>query len=209
MEQPKRRPGRPARIDRERILCAALALEAAQRPLTMQAVADELGVHRGALYHHIADREQLVATARLTVVPDNDWMLEDDADWRVWLAAFARNSRAGLLAGTAFPEYYLWDGEAGHRQAVQVERVLAVLCRDGFTLEAASRCMTLIGEVVHSNARAAFMHRAHGAEPHRATAQRVIDADPDSFPLIRALSPADPDVQFTYDLDVLLSGVAL
>ncbi|GAA4987887.1 hypothetical protein GCM10023205_68470 [Yinghuangia aomiensis] len=74
---PKRRPGRPARTNRDQIVRAALDVDAQGGAVSMQAVADRLGVTPAALCHHVADRDELVAgvaVARLDAALDDSWM---------------------------------------------------------------------------------------------------------------------------------------
>lgn len=209
----RRGPGRPARIDRSMIIEAALAIDTAGRPLSMRAVAERLGVARPALYHHVADRDALVAMvalARLEHELDEAWMPSDSTDWRAWLTGFAVSIRSRLLAEPAFPEYVLLEGDAGQRQLAQVERLLGVLVRAGFDAADAERCVTLIAELVHVNARAVFVMREAGQEPHRISVAKALkDSDAD-LPLMRAARADrfDPEAQFLFDLETALDGLA-
>ena len=54
----RRRVGRPARINRQ--LIAEAAGEIGLADLTLKAVADRLGVSVTGLYHHIADKDDLM-----------------------------------------------------------------------------------------------------------------------------------------------------
>ncbi|MGA4544259.1 TetR/AcrR family transcriptional regulator C-terminal domain-containing protein [Uniformispora flossi] len=212
MDGSKRGRGRPARIDRERIVQVALALQEDGRPLSMQAVADRLGVQRPALYHHVADRDALVAlvaAARIEDAMDESWMPADDADWRTWLEAFARTSRESLLELTEPAEYQLFVGSVGRRQLDQVERLFAVLLRDGFAARTAGLAVTLVGELVHANVRSVLVLRRHDAEPHRASVAAVVAQDPEAFPALRAVGAEgyDAGVQFDFDLEAALTAL--
>ena len=59
---PRRRPGRPNRIDRETIADAAIELiaEAGVDAITFQALAARLGVRHPALYRHVNGRPDLL-----------------------------------------------------------------------------------------------------------------------------------------------------
>jgi AcrR family transcriptional regulator len=87
--------GRPAQIDRAAILAASLELadEQGLAAVTMQAVADRLGVTPMALYRHVANKADLldgVVESILLEVP-----LPDPADaWPDRLSALARGTRA-------------------------------------------------------------------------------------------------------------------
>lgn len=209
----RRGRGRPARIDRDRIVQAALELDAAGEPLSMKAVADRLGVHAPNLYHHVGDRDSLaalVAAARIERVLDESWMPAPDADWRTWLRAFAHATRDASLTLPGHAEYFAFSGPAGRQQLDQIERLHEVLVDAGFDPVVAGRCVTLIGELVHINVRSVFMLRAQGQEPHRATISEILRDEPDALPLMRAAGHGDydPDAQFAFDLDAVLAGLA-
>jgi TetR/AcrR family tetracycline transcriptional repressor len=212
MAEVKRRPGRPALIDRGKIVDAALELEAAGHPVSMQAVAARLGVPRGTLYHHVADREEvaaLVAVARLREAFDEAWMPAPDADWRTWVAAFARVMREALITHGTPVDYVLLEGVVGRRQLAQVEKVLAPMVRDGFTPRAAMQALTVVAEVVTANARAEVVRCLHGTEAHDHFVASL-GLDPEApLPLLAAGIPERPDheAQFAVSLDVVLAGI--
>ena len=87
--------GRPAQIDRAAILAASLELadEQGLAAVTMQAVADRLGVTPMALYRHVANKADLldgVVESILLEVP----LPDPDAGWADRLGALARGTRA-------------------------------------------------------------------------------------------------------------------
>jgi AcrR family transcriptional regulator len=90
--------GRPAQIDRAAVLAASLELadEQGLAAVTMQAVADRLGVTPMALYRHVTNKADLldgVVERILLEVP-----LPDPGDqWPDRLAALARGTRAAAL----------------------------------------------------------------------------------------------------------------
>lgn len=214
MSDGRRGRGRPARIDRDRIVQAALELESTGEPLSMKAVADRLGVQRPNLYHHVGDREALVAlvaAARIEQALDESWMPAPDAGWRDWLLAFAHATREASVGHAKFAEYFSFAGPVGRRQLEQVERLHEVLVTAGFDAVTAGRCVTFISELVHINVRSVFALRARGNEPHRETIAQVLHDDPDGLPIMRAagMGGYDPDAQFAFDLDAAIAGLAL
>jgi AcrR family transcriptional regulator len=90
--------GRPAQIDRTAVLAASLQLadEQGLAAVTMQAVADRLGVTPMALYRHVANKADLldgVVESILLEVP-----LPDPGDpWPDRLGALARGTRMAAL----------------------------------------------------------------------------------------------------------------
>ncbi|WP_127151908.1 TetR/AcrR family transcriptional regulator [Streptomyces lydicus] len=109
------RPGRPAMIDRDGIVAAALEMD--QDGLTMQAVARRLGVATSALYRWVGGREELLdlVSAELSrrIVPRRE---PTEADWHDWLAELAHAIRRVFGAVPGFAARALTGGHraAGH-----------------------------------------------------------------------------------------------
>ena len=92
----RRRTRQP--LTRDRIVEAAIALVDEEGPdaLTMRAVAQRLGAGTMSLYRHVPGREELldlVLAAMATEVP----VTPPTGDWRMDLAAIARDVRTGLV----------------------------------------------------------------------------------------------------------------
>ena len=86
--------GRPARIDRTVVLRASLDLadERGLGSVTMQAVADKLGVTAMALYRHIANKADLLDAVQESLL--TEFALPDRRlPWRQRLSAVARAAR--------------------------------------------------------------------------------------------------------------------
>jgi len=138
--------GRPAQIDRAAVLAASLELadEQGLSAVTMQAVADRLGVTPMALYRHVANKADLldgVVERILWEVP----LPDPSQRWPDRLAALARGTRAAALRHPqVFPLLLrrpavtpgarrtrdavyaaLHDAGVGQADAVQLERILA------------------------------------------------------------------------------------
>ncbi|WP_028707689.1 TetR/AcrR family transcriptional regulator [Propionicicella superfundia] len=86
MEGTRSGPGRPARISRERVEQAVIAVgfDAA----TTTSVARHLGVEQSSLYRHIGSREQMVLGAVERVFAACDWD-PPATDWQAYLRAVA------------------------------------------------------------------------------------------------------------------------
>jgi AcrR family transcriptional regulator len=87
--------GRPARIDRERVLSEALALadERGLDALTMAALAERVGVTAMALYRHVASKADLLDGLVELLLAESIQPAPDLA-WPERLAAFANDLRA-------------------------------------------------------------------------------------------------------------------
>jgi AcrR family transcriptional regulator len=90
--------GRPAQIDRRAVLAASLRVadEEGLAAVTMQAVADRLGVTPMALYRHVANKADLLDGVVESILLEVD--LPDPADpWAERLRAWARGTRMAAL----------------------------------------------------------------------------------------------------------------
>ncbi|WP_316863334.1 TetR/AcrR family transcriptional regulator [uncultured Cohaesibacter sp.] len=83
--------GRPARISRQDIARAALAIGLDKATLT--AIAKELGVDHSSLYRHIKSRNDILIAAIDLAVQETDWQLDSDhpdgENWRDFAASIA------------------------------------------------------------------------------------------------------------------------
>jgi AcrR family transcriptional regulator len=101
---PKPKRGRPARLSRDVI--ASAALELGVNRLSMNVLAEHLGVAKSSLYGWVSSREELLGLVS-NVVMERCLPLDDpvDGDWRTWLAELAWCMRRELLAVPGYPAY--------------------------------------------------------------------------------------------------------
>ena len=101
---PKPKRGRPARLSRDVIAGAALDLGVTR--LSMNALAEHLGVAKSSLYGWVSSREELLGLVSNVVMerclPTGDPV---DGDWRTWLAELAWCMRRELLAVPGYAAY--------------------------------------------------------------------------------------------------------
>ncbi|MGO3886500.1 MAG: TetR/AcrR family transcriptional regulator [Mycetocola sp.] len=97
-----RGPGRTARISRDHIADAALSLIADEgmAALTLQRVAERLGVKHSALYRHVSGRTELERIVAERFVELANWPDPVD-DWRLYLNSVAESldSQCGRIPG--------------------------------------------------------------------------------------------------------------
>jgi len=95
----KRRPGRPARLSREAIVEAALALleRAPHDPLTVARIADEVGAVPAALYRHFASLDELLDGVLGRVLGSVELEIRRRASWQEQLRDWMRSLRDHLL----------------------------------------------------------------------------------------------------------------
>ena len=84
-----RKQGRPARISRQDVAEAALAI--GLDTVTLATVAERLGVDHSSLYRHILNRDDMVVAAVDHAVGSVVWAMPKE-DWRTYLADVAREA---------------------------------------------------------------------------------------------------------------------
>lgn len=176
------RPGRPATLDRDRIVAAVVETIREQdlASMTMQGVARRLGVAPSALYRWVRNRDELLdmASAEMgrRIVPAREPTAET---WREWLTELAFGIRREFSAAPGFASRMLsgMHREAGHGP---VER-------------AAVRAFELGG---HPHAYACQCWYVFGT-----AVMGWLAAEQAGF-------PADPPMDFDVLVDVLLRGTA-
>ncbi|MBU8829863.1 TetR/AcrR family transcriptional regulator C-terminal domain-containing protein [Mycolicibacterium goodii] len=207
-----RRPrGRPRRIDRDQIVAAARQI--APEALTMQAVADALGVDRTALHYYVGDRDGLLelVVADLFDAELRAIDLPDDADWQDILRAYANAIHQGVLKYGATRMNFRISGAGGAQSLALTERVLAALVEGGFGIDDAGRILTLVSGLAMSAAHDVLGtadSRLHHQMPEVA---RALKSFPDTdFPLLAAVVTRRADASasdFEFNLDVVITGL--
>ncbi|MEU4158978.1 TetR/AcrR family transcriptional regulator C-terminal domain-containing protein [Actinoplanes sp. NPDC026670] len=207
-----RRRGRPPRISRERIVAAARAMDPAT--LTMQAVAEELGVDRKALNYHVSDRDGLLELVALeTLQLEVSEARLPSGNWREATRTFAYGIRDGMVRTGALFEYVRVPATSGGLSAfAPAERYAEILLAAGFTEEQAARGIGFVAEFVFSAARDAIMiARNDGVHPQTAELNRALEAaPPGEHPVLRRLQPyqfAPGDAQLDFDLNIFIAGM--
>lgn len=139
--------GRPRSIDRDKIVATAhrLGLE----NLTMRAIAEQLGVTTQALYNHIGGRRELL----LLLANDHSELYDlgpDGADlpWRPWLSGFAHALRRHLDDQPGLAAAVVTRSPTSPTALRFVERTVAKLAEDGFSVADALRAYRVVLEFV-------------------------------------------------------------
>jgi len=205
-----RRRGRPARIGRDDIVDAALAV--GLDALSIQAVADRLGVSAAALYSHVAGRDEIVQLAHdrlrarlAAVAPDQD-------RWDGWLRAFAVGVRRHVPASASgFLESL--DG-AGVERVLVGETGLRLLIDAGLPPLEAGRAVWLVfrtavaadDDRVLAELLGATGHLLPGGPTEELTATRRVHEALTAGPT--ATDEVGGDAGFAFDLDLVLAGIA-
>jgi AcrR family transcriptional regulator len=208
-----KRRGRPPSFSRKELVTAAREL--GPDGIGLQQVAAALGVSRTSLYWHVRDQDELGELVLAELVHEasgGDWAPADDADWRVWLEAYARVLRTTLLAGGSWLRYGTGRFFYSRRSLRSADHLLAALLAAGFDIDEATRAFGFVSEVVYANVRAASAADAPKEAGRDALLAELRSLDADDVPnLRRAVAVHERtsyEMQFEYDLATALAGIA-
>lgn len=205
-------------LTRERIVAAGVDLidEGGPEALTMRAVAHGLGSGVMSLYRHVSGREELldlVLAAMAADVPQTPPV----GEWRMDLAAVARDVRAGLLRRPHLTVLLTSRAGRGGAEVSMLERSFGILRSAGFSPEEAVLVNHALGNYVAGAAlwEAVGMAGATGVE-RTARLEAVADAmaalSADRFPSLawvgRSIVAGTLEERFEFGLGALLDGFA-
>ena len=205
--------GRPPRISREQILSAARTI--APEALTMQKVADTLGVNPKALNYYVGDRDGLRQLVAVDVFESElrRVKIPGGGDWRDVVRAYVYALREAIIKlGVLALSIHLPAGQ-GLGALGPVESVMQALVGAGLDTKDAGRALTFITEVAYAAGRDALRlaeNPVHPDVPAVATALRSAPAQ--DFPVLREVvaarqgAPSD-DGQFEFGLELVIAGL--
>ncbi|MCV7177374.1 TetR/AcrR family transcriptional regulator C-terminal domain-containing protein [Mycolicibacterium sphagni] len=206
------RRGRPARTSRDQIVTAALGV--APGGLTLQALADELGVDRKTLRYHVGDRETLLALMASEVfrAEFNRIPPPTNGDWRDALRWYAHAVRRAVITLGIHDRFPL-EGAVGLAAMRQAELVLQTMVDSGFEIEQAGRGANTVVELAMSSARDTLLRQGQANHPQYGEAMAAMQADVSEFTMLGQVLVAmsaelNENKQFEFNLDVVLAGLA-
>jgi AcrR family transcriptional regulator len=203
-------------LTRDRIVEAAIALVDEEGPdaLTMRAVAQRLGAGTMSLYRHVPGREELldlVLAAMATEVP----VTPPTGDWRMDLAAIARDVRTGLVRRPHLTVLLTSRAGRGVAELPMLDRTLGVLRTAGFGRRGAVMANHALGNYVAGAAlwEAVGLAGETGearAERRQAAADVIARLPAGQFPGLDWVGPklvaGSVDERFEAGLEFLLDG---
>jgi AcrR family transcriptional regulator len=210
----RRGRGRPNRVTKDAIIAAARSLPSEE--LTMQAVADHLGVGRKSLYYHVNDRAALLKMVLVDRFQDRlrDVHLTSKHDWRSVLHDFAHALRETLAeAGTA-GAYFELSGLDAPGALEAFEYVLQTMVNAGFDLQTAGRAATFACDIAITSARYITAEESTDSQPQSLEVLRVMQSMPaSSTPALRQViatreSERTTSGAFEFEFDVLVGWLA-
>ncbi|MEQ6898217.1 TetR/AcrR family transcriptional regulator C-terminal domain-containing protein [Microbacterium sp. KR10-403] len=199
-------------LDRDRIVAAARTLD--PDTLTVQAVADALGVDRKAVTYHVSGRDGLLElladdafTARFEVVE-----IPVGTDWQTGLRLIASSMRDILLGSGAIVSHIRFDPSTRAAALHPAEIVLGTLVAAGFDETVAVRAIALVTDVAMAHARGVLLNARAGGHPQRAELHEALSTmDAAASPHLRRIDDAGfstfDEEQFAFDLDVIIRGL--
>jgi AcrR family transcriptional regulator len=208
------RRGRGARagIDRARIAETARSLD--PRSLTVQAVADELGVDRKAIHYHVSDREGLLRLAAQATFRSHfaGFTLDPAGDWREAVTSWASAIRDSLIATGTLADYFRHDRGADDPLLGSIDALLRILLDAGFAEKTALRGLIFLAGFAIGSARDVVIHQAEGGHPQMAEVARALaEAPSGAYPTLRGVEETGPisyePAQFAFNLRIFLQGM--
>lgn len=146
---PRRKRGRPALIDAEKVCSTALEMGVAS--ITMTSVAARLGVNHATLYRYVSGRTDLVKQAIDMAVSRTEFPEPND-DWRAYLHS---NALAVASMLTRYPGIAteLASGIFPHSVFVKASEIMTALMANGFNTEDALLVVDMIMFLVIDHCR--------------------------------------------------------
>lgn len=183
--------------------------------LTLKAVADHLGVSIAALYHHVDSKEDLMRLAAefsATKVP----LPEDRGQhWALWLYDWSRYNRDAFLAQPGLLTQFLEGVITAEVIAENVDAILGLLVRQGFTILEANAAYELVTWLALGNAVSTIRERKGVkagrtlADAHKAV---IAHSEPNELPYFRSLFTEIQGVgrePFHAQIATVLCGIAV
>jgi len=207
----RRAIGVRAGLSLERIIEAARSLD--PDTLTMQALANELGVDRKALNHHVSDREtlfELVAvdafSARFSAVH-----IAEHIRWQEACLAYARGFTESVIATGLLADRIRLSDSLVTKVLQPTEAVLKRMVEGGFDDEFAMRSLALLTNICSAYARDTVLVSRSGVNPRPHLLRKSLDErdsrDFENLTRIAALPASTYDeVQLELSIEVFIRG---
>ena len=203
------------RLSRERVLDAAIAIADAQglHGLTMRSLARELGVQPMSLYHHVANKEEIL-TGVVDVVFGQIHFPADDLDWKRAMRARADSARAVMRVHPWAIGLVETRTSPGLATLQHHDAVIGNLRRAGFSIQMAAHAFALLDSYTYGFA----LQEASlpfDSDTVADVANAMIDQFPsDLFPHLAEMASEhvmkpgyDFGDEFGYGLELILDGL--
>jgi AcrR family transcriptional regulator len=193
-------------------MIAQAAHEIGLEGLTLKAVADHLGVSVAALYHHVSGKDDLMRVAAEESTRAIPLPVDAGQHWGQWLLDWANYNRAVFTAQPGLLAQYLEGVIPPDAVLHNLESILSVLVREGFSVEDANAAYELVvscalGTVVGER----WQRASAGGDRDVATRyRRILKATPRrQLAHVRSLfSSKVPRPTFEDRIETVLRGIA-
>ncbi|WP_205953568.1 TetR/AcrR family transcriptional regulator C-terminal domain-containing protein [Pseudoxanthomonas winnipegensis] len=210
----KRGRGIRAGLDLQLIVATAKGIDPAE--LSMQSIADALGVDRKALHKHVRDKETLLGLVAHDALADvfTSTDLAAAQDWRQACRLFAQGFVRAVVGLGALAEY-LWFGEAefGDWPTASAEALLGHLARAGFSDAAAVRFIVVLTTLCLGHARDVIQYRESRDQlrPRQRQVRNWLEkVQPEHYPHLVRIAELGLDTygaeQLQFSVDLLVRG---
>jgi AcrR family transcriptional regulator len=212
-----RKPRERTPLSRELIVDAALRLVAREGAagFSMRRLADELGVAAGAVYWHVANKEQLLQLVFDRLIGELSMPEPDPARWREQLKEAAREEREMLKHPAGIAQLMFGRIPLGPNSVRYIEWHLSLLRVGGLS----ERVIALAGDLVFLYIAAfAYEEYLRGGATDAAAQDFVhelrdyfaslpVESFPNIVALAGPLTSGGPDERFEFGIDVLVDGL--
>ncbi|MGN0065388.1 MAG: TetR/AcrR family transcriptional regulator [Nocardioides sp.] len=207
-----RGPGRSAGLDRGRIVEVAGTMPPDE--LTMQAVADRLGVDRKAVHHHVGDRDALLSLVALDTFRRHSasFTLPSGQDWRTACSTYAAGFAACIVATGAYAEHLPMTDPVLAGVLDPTESVIGALVSRGLDVATTQRVVAALVNVALAHARDTLAVRRSPQATRAAQLRAALSGQtPGAHPYLEEILAAPADTygpeQLQLTVDLLLDGV--
>lgn len=205
-----RRRGRPPRVSRKSILDAARALPA--DALSMQAVADSLGVDRSTINYHFADRTELVESVASLALSERlaEYVPPASTDWREWVTSYTRFVYEALIERGTITLYVPLPVGRDASSLAPGEGLIQKLRAAGISEPSVAHAMGYISEVTHAMAQNHVLIAQGGHPQGDELAQFFASQPATALPGLRSLAQAQPlgsDAHLEFALRMIIAGL--
>lgn len=207
----RRRRGRPPRIDRDQILAVARTFEPVT--LTMQALAEKMGVDRKSLHYWVENRASLLRMVASDVFSEAvaaAGTVPIQGDWRDALKSFAGVTREAIVAAGAWATYVGFETQEDLAAVRPAEAAATALVDAGLSDMDAGDIIRLLSGIAFTSARNPGPRDTPGGFPQSSTAEQP-EAEGQYALLLRLLGRSGTlrtiDEQFEFDVQLVVLGV--
>lgn len=209
---PQRGRGVKAGIDLARIVSVASSI--APDALTMQAVADRLGVDRKAVNHHVPDRETLLGLVAVEAFTRSfaTVHIPDDCDWREASRIYGRGIASAVAALGPLARQARVGVSGDALLLAATEALLAKLIDGGLDPETGLRAVSMLSDIGDAHGKGGAAMAGGSAGQRDQWLREVLDALPNTNPrylgeAARSRIDTYDDRQLEVSIEIFIRGV--